>query len=74
MKNTNYDNLGIFLPYEVWIEFDEENNEENQYNFLNFDEAENCFKNLRLNTTSRVIFRERNFETNYCKIIATFHP
>lgn len=68
------DENDVFLPYEVWVEIDEETDDENVYSFLTFEEAEKHFRKFTRNMSCKVVFRKAEFSNNIYKIIATFYP
>lgn len=68
------DENDVFLPFEVWVEIDEETDDEKVYSFLTFEEAEKQFRKFTRNTSGKVVFRKTEFSNNIYKIIATFYP
>jgi hypothetical protein len=72
MKELNEND--IFLPYEVWVEIDEETDDEKVYCFSTFEEAEKQFKQSQIYANSKVVFRQLEFSNNIPKIIATYYP
>jgi acyl-CoA hydrolase len=68
------DENDVFLPFEVWVEIDEETDDERVYGFSTFEEAEKQFKECRRYANSKVVFRQVEFSNNIPKIIATYYP
>jgi hypothetical protein len=66
--------MDIFLPYHVWVELDEETDEERIYNCPSFEEAETYFKHLRKNAKGKVALRKTDFDGNKHETIATYYP
>ena len=66
--------IDILLPYHVWVELDEETNEERTYYYPSFEEAEIHFKHLRKNAKGKVLIGKTNFDGNNHEIMAIYYP
>lgn len=68
------ENTDIIFPYQVWLEFDLETDEEKTYSFATFEEAENYFKSSRRNSIGKIVFQKSCFDGKHNEIIATYYP
>ena len=63
-----------FLPYEVWVEIDEETDDERVYDFALFEEAEAFFRKIRKVSHCKVLLREHQLSNYNHKIYASYYP
>jgi hypothetical protein len=63
-----------FLPYEVWVEWDEQTYSEKVYDFALFEEAEAFFRKIRRVSNCKVLLRHHQISEYNHKIYASYHP